>query len=84
MDFALLRRNAHHFAAAPGDRAHIGVFIALFSHRIAGRLFDLLQAVGDFEPKRGGRSNQPLAMFAQLEDFAAIDPFALENAARIV
>jgi hypothetical protein len=84
VDLVVLRRDAHHLGAAPGDRTHIGVLLAvLLQHQALGGV-DLGDAVGNLEVERLRRFLQPLGMLGALEDFAAIGALALEHRARIV
>ena len=84
MDRVALCRNAHHFGAAPGDRADIGFLLAvLVDHELLGGV-DLGDGIRNFEIEDIGGALQPLGMFGALEDLAAIGALALEHAARIV
>ena len=84
MDGVGLRRDAHHLRAAPGDRADIGLFLAvLLQHQFLGGV-DLGDRIGDLEVEHIGRALQPLGMLGALEDAAAIGALALEHAARVM
>jgi hypothetical protein len=84
VDLGLLRRNTDHFAAAPGDRAHIAVIqVVLGGRRLAG-LVDLGHRVGDLEIEDFGRLEQALGMLGQLEDLAPVHAFALEHRRGVV
>ena len=84
MDRVRLRRHAHHFRAAPRDRAHIGIrAIVLLDHELLGRV-DLGDRIGNLEVEDVGGALQPLRVFGTLEDFAAIGAFALEHGARVM
>ena len=84
MDFVVLRGNAELLRAAPGDRPHIGVALAVFlQHEALGRV-DLGDRIGDFEIEHLRRPLQPFRVFGALEDIAAIGALAFEHGARIV
>ncbi len=84
VNLVLLRRHAHHLAAAPRHRADIGV---LQLHRLqdlqAGGI-DLRDAVGDLEAEDLGGLHQPLVMLGHLEDLPLIGALAFEHAGGIV
>ena len=84
MDGGLLRRHPHHLAAAPRHRPHVGVRIALRGHRLERCPLELLQRIRYLEPERGAGIDQALRMLAKLEDLAAIDALALENATSVM
>ena len=79
-----LRRDAHHLAAAPGDRPHIGVGKLVQHEQLAADRVDLVHRIGDREIEQPRAVEQPLGVLGQLEDLAAIGALALEHAARIV
>ena len=80
VDLVVLRRDAHHFGAAPGDRAHIGVLLAvLLQHQALGGV-DLGDRIGNFEVEDLRRLLQALGMLGAFEDLAAIGALALEHA----
>src|SRR5262245_45374230 len=84
MNLVVLRGDAHLLGTAPGDRPHIGVFLAVsFEHQALGRV-DLGDRVGDFEIEYLRRALEPLRMGGALENFAAIGAFALEHRARVM
>ncbi len=84
VDGVVLRRDAHHLGAAPGDRPHIGVLLpVLLQHQALGRV-DLGDRVGDLEIEHLRRALEPLGMLGALEDLAAIGALALEHAAGVV
>ena len=84
MDFVLLRRDAQLLRAAPGDGAHVGVFlIVAVEHQPLGGV-DLGHRIGNFEVEDVGRALQPLGMLGALVDRAAIGALALEHAACVV
>ena len=84
MDLGRLRRDAHHLAAAPGDRPHVAVGELVGLDRVAAGLVDLGHAVGDGEVQRLGALVEPLAVLRQLEDLAAVGPLPLEHRAGVV
>ncbi len=84
VDSVVLGGNAHHFRAAPGNRPNIGVGKALLLQQRAAGIVDLGDAVGNVEAEDAGRFVQPLGMFGQLEDLAAIGALAFENSACIM
>src|SRR6185437_9684436 len=84
VDLALLRRDAHLLGAAPGDRPDIAVGDLHRRHRLAGRRLDLGEGEGDLEAEDLRRIEEALRVLAELENRAAIDALALENAARVV
>jgi hypothetical protein len=84
MNRGRLRRDGELLAAAPGDRAHIGVGLVVARQHLPAGGLDGLDAVRDVEAEDGGGGDQPLGMRAQFEDIAAIGPLALEHAAGIM
>jgi hypothetical protein len=84
MNFGRLCRDGKHFAAAPSDRAHIGIGLAVARQNLPAGGFDRLGAVRNLVAEDAGGGDQPLGVRVQLEDVAAIGPLALEHAAAIV
>ena len=84
VDLGRLRRDAHHLAAAPGDRAHIAIDELVGLDHVAAGLVDLGHAVGDREIQRLGAVVQALAVLVELEDLAAVGPLPLEHRAGVV
>ena len=84
MDLGRLRRDAHHLAAAPGDRPHVAIGELVGLDRVAAGLVDLGHAVGDGEVHRLGALVEALAVLGQLEDLAAVGPLPLEHRAGVV
>ena len=84
VNFVVLRRDAQLLGAAPGDRAHIGLFLIV---AVEDQLFggvDLGHRIGNLEVENVGRALQPLRMLGALVDGAAIGALALEHAARVM
>ena len=80
VDLVVLRRHAHHLRAAPGDRPHIGVRLAvLLEHQPLGGV-DLGDRIGDFEVEDLRRRFSRSECSVRLEDLAAIGALALEHA----
>ena len=84
MDPVVLGRDAHHLAAAPRDRADIGVGVALGLHHEIGRGVDFGNAVGQLETKDLGRFDQPFGMFRQLENGTVVNALTFEYTTCIV
>jgi hypothetical protein len=84
MDAAGLRRNTHLLAAAPGNRADIGVGKALALEHLVACRFQLFDRVGNLEIQHARRLVKALIVFGQLEDASAIGALALEYGARIM
>ncbi len=84
VDLGLLRGHGELFAAAPGDRADIGVHQAVGRDDLLAGGVDLLGGPGDLEAQDAAGCDQPLGMGAQHEDVAGISPLAFEHAAGIV
>jgi hypothetical protein len=84
MDLGVLGRDRHHLAAAPGDRAHIAVGLAVRLHGGALRRVELLDRIGDLEIEKLGRALEALRMLGAFEDFAPIGALALEDAGAVM
>jgi hypothetical protein len=84
MNCGQLRRDGKLLGAAPGDRAHIGIGLAVARQHLPAGGLDRLDTVRNLEAEDGGGGDQPLGVRAQLEDVAAIGPLAFEHAAGIV
>jgi hypothetical protein len=84
MDLVVLRRDAERLGAAPGDRADIGVFLAVLFKNQALRRIDLGDAIGDLEVHDPGGIFQPLRMLGAMKDLAAVGALAFENAAGVM
>jgi hypothetical protein len=84
MDRVVLRRDAHHLRAAPGDRAHVGVLKPVLGEDQALGRIDLGDRIRNLEIEQLGRAPQPLGMLGALEDLAAIGALALEHAGAVM
>src|SRR5262249_38368834 len=84
VDLRARRRDAHHFAATPHERAHIGVLMTLLLEELACGGIDLLFRERNFHVENFSRLEQPPRVLLELENLALIGPAALEHAARIV
>ncbi len=84
VDAVRLRGDAHHLAAAPGDRTDIGVGQIVEHQKLAADRVDLVHRIGDGEVEEAGALEQPLRVLRQLEDLAAIGALAFEYAAGIM
>jgi hypothetical protein len=84
VDRVVLRRDAHHLRAAPGDRPQIGVghVIRLQHQRLGG--VDLGDRIGHLEVEHPRRFLEALRMRGRLEDRPAIGALTLEYRARVV
>ncbi len=84
VDFILLRRNAHHLGAAPGDGTQIAVHQPLRLQCHTTGLVDFLNCVRNLKAHDLGRIDETFGMFLQLEDFAAIGSASYKHAARVM
>ena len=80
----VLRRDGHHLAAAPGDRAHIAIGLIVLVDDELLRRVELGDGVGNFEIEQIGGALEALGMFGRFEDLAAIGAFALEYAGGVM
>jgi hypothetical protein len=84
VDLGLLGRDAHLFAAAPGNGTDIQVAPAHRLHDLGLALLDLVDRIGDLVAQDLRRLVQPLGVRPRLEDMAAIGALALEGGGGIV
>jgi hypothetical protein len=80
----LLCRDAHLFAAAPGERADIGVGQLVGAHNLARRLVELGDGIGNLEVENLGGLQQTLIVLGQLEDLAVVGAHAFEHGAAVM
>ena len=79
-----LGRNAHHLAAAPGNRANVAVNEIVGLDDLAAGLVDLFDRVGDLEIQRPCAVEQALGVLGQLVDYAVVGPLTFEYGAGVV
>src|ERR1700722_17499348 len=84
MDGRVLRRHRHHLAATERDRTQIAVLDVLDRRGVDAGLVDLILCEGDLHAEGLGRAEQPVGVFLQLVDLAAIDALALEHAGTVM
>ncbi len=84
VDRVLLRRNAHHLRAAPGDRAEIGVGEPGAGERLLLGGGDLVLAKRDLKPHRLSGREQAVGMGLTREDLAPVGALPFEHGARIM
>ncbi len=84
VDAVVLRRDAHHFRTAPGDRTDIAINNLVRGNRLAAGLVNFIRRLLDPETENTSRFDQPVRMFLQFENFTVIDPFPFEHTAGIM
>ena len=84
VDAGLLGGDAHLLAAAPGERADIGIGELVGAHDLARRLVELGDGVGNLEVEDLGGFEQALIVLGQLEDLAVIGAHTLEHGAAVM
>ena len=84
MNCVVLRRHAELLGTAPGDRAHVGVFLIVpFEHEPLGRV-DLRDAETEFRNPGSAPSASAAPNVRCCENFPAVGAFALEHRARVM
>ncbi|MNH17132.1 hypothetical protein D3C79_767890 [compost metagenome] len=78
------RRGGNHLAATPGHRAQVAVDHLVALQQFMARRFQFSHLIGDGKVHQLRRAIQALAVFAQLENLAVVDPLAFIHGARVM